>query len=113
MIVSVSGNKEGGVAGYAYTTEKVPYEYYKNPARPILVVGIQALESVLVLILVEYGQVCGFVQVSFGRGVVVDLDIGFEVGGRMFDSHLVERGSGIFAYRIDPEDERDESESKK
>ena len=91
----------------------MPYKYYKNPARSVLVVGIQALESILLSILVQYGQICDFLEVSFGRWVVVDLDIAFEVGGRVLDRHLVERGSRIFAYSIDPENERDEGESKK
>ena len=108
-----SHGKEVGWREHAYTTEKVPYEYYKNPARPILVVGIQALESVFLPVLVQYGQICGFIQVSFGGWVIVDLDIVFEIGGRIFDSHFVERGSRIFTYSIDPEDERDEGESEK
>ena len=102
-----------GWRGHAYPAEKVPYKYDKNPARPILVVGIQALEIVFLLVLVQYGQGCDFLQVPFGRWVVVDLDVVFKVGGRSFDSHLVERRRRVFAYGIDPEDERDEGESKK
>lgn len=110
-VTLVASKWSGG--GHAYATEKVPYEYYKNPARPILVVGIQALEDIFLLVLVQDGQICDFVQISFGRWVVIGLNIGFEVGGRIFDSHLVESRSRIFAYSIDPENERDESDSKK
>lgn len=88
--VSVSGSKEEGEAGRAYTTEKVAYKYYQNPAGAIFVVGIQALESILLLILIQHAQVGGFVQVSFGRWVMVDADIAFEFGGGVFDSHSVQ-----------------------
>ena len=112
LSVSLVARKVGW-RGLSYPAEKVPYEYDKNPARPLLVVGIQALERIFLLVLVQYGQGCDFLQITFGRWVVVDLDVIFEVGGRSFDSHLVERRSRVFAYSIDPEDERDEGESKK
>ena len=90
LSVSLVARKVGW-RGDAYTTEKMPNKYHENPARPVLIVGVQALESILLSILVQNRQFCDFLQVSFGRWVVVDLDIGFEVGGRIFDSHLVER----------------------
>ena len=86
--VSLAGRRRER-RGVPYTTEKMSDEYYQNAAGPILVVGIQALESTLVLILIQHGQVGGFVQVSFGRWIVVGLDIAFEIRGRVFASHFV------------------------
>ena len=80
-------SREARVAGHAYATEEMPYKYYQDPARTILIVGIQALESVLLPILVQHGQVGDLLQVSFGGRIVVDLDIAFEVGGRVFNGH--------------------------
>lgn len=75
--------------GGAYTTEKVAYKYNQNAAGPIFVVGIQALESILLLVLIQHGQVGGFVQVCFGGWVLVYDDIAFQLGGGVFDSHSV------------------------
>ena len=90
----------------------MPYEYDENPARSILVVGIQALECMFLPILVQNGQLRDLLQISFGRGIVVDLDVALEVAGRVFDGHGVEGGAWIFADSVNPEDEGYESESE-
>lgn len=51
MFVSIFHGQEG-VNWVPYPTEEMPYEYYQNPARSILIVGIQALERRLLPILV-------------------------------------------------------------
>lgn len=90
--LSVSVHKEGACDWGSYTTEEMTYEYYENPARTIVVVGVQALEGILLPILVQHRQLGYFLEVSFGRGIVVDLDIALEVvgGGRTFDGHIIE-----------------------
>ena len=97
--------EERGMAAHAYTTEEMSYKYDENAAWPMLVVGIQALESILLPVLIQHGQVGDFVQISLGRWAIVDLNVAFEVGGRVFDSHLlVERGSRVFSYGVNPKD---------
>lgn len=102
------------VLGDPYTTEEMTYEYYENPARTTVVIGVQALEGVLLPVLIQHRQLGYFFEVSFGRGIVVDLDIALEVGGgRAFDRHVIERRARIFADSINPEDQGDEGEGEK
>ena len=109
MLVSMSSRGRG--SGWeVYATEEMAYEYDENPARSILVVGIQALECILPPVLVQHGQVGDLLEVLLGRGVVIDLDVTLDVARRVFDGHFIERGGRIFADSINPEDERDESE---
>ncbi len=90
----------------------MPYKDDEDATGTVFVVGIQALKRVLFSILVQDGQVGDFVEVSFGGWIVVDLDVAFEVGGRVFDGHAVERRSRVFSNGVNPEDEGDESEDE-
>ena len=111
--LSISFQKEH-LIGDAYTTEEMTYEYYENPARTTVVVGVQALEGVLLPVLIQHRQLGYFFEVSFGRGIVVDFDIALEVGGdRAFDRHIVERRGRVFADSINPEDQGYEGEGEK
>lgn len=95
-----------------YTTEEMPYEDDEYSARSIFIVGIQALEGMLLPILIQYRQVRDLLQGSFGRRIVVDLDVALEIASRVFDSHIVERRGRILADGINPEDEGYKSESE-
>ena len=85
-----------------YTAEEMTYKYHQDPARSILVVGIQTLECMLLPVLVHDTDVGYFLEVSFGGRVVVDLDVPFEVGGGVLYRHLVERGGRNFTNGVDP-----------
>ena len=66
----------------------------------------------LFAVLVQDWQIGSFVQVSFGGWIVVDLNVAFEICGRVLDGHCVKRRGRVFAYGINPEDKRDESEGE-
>lgn len=74
----------------ALATEEMAYKDDENSARSILVVGIQALECILLPILIQHRQVGDLLEVFFGRRIVVDLDVAFEVSRRVLHSHVVE-----------------------
>ena len=111
-VLSVSLTVRQWECRWTYATEEMSDKYDQNPSRTILVVGIQALERMLFPVLVQHWQIGGFVDVTFGGWIVVDLDVAFEIGGGVFDSHLIERRGRVFAYGVNPEDERDESEDE-
>ncbi len=90
----------------------MPYEDDEDATGTVFVVGVQALKRVLLPILVQDGQLGDFVEVPFGGWIVVDLDVAFEVGRRVFDGHGVERRSRVFSNGVNPEDEGDESEDE-
>lgn len=89
--VGGDGGSEGTEVVLAITTEKMSYKNDQDAAWSILVIGVQALEGILLPVLIQHRQVGDFLQVSFGRGIIVDLDIPFEISRRVFHSHLVER----------------------
>lgn len=95
-----------------YTAEEMAYKYDQNPAWSILIIGIQALEGMLSPVLIQHRQVCNILQVAFGRRIVVNLDVPLKVGGRVFDSHIIERGARIFSNSVKPEDEGYEDEGE-
>lgn len=86
VLYSEGENSEGG----PYATEEMAYKDDENSARSILVVGIQALECILLPILIQHRQVGDLLEVFFGRRIVVDLDVAFEVSRRVLHSHVVE-----------------------
>lgn len=97
-----------------YTTEEMPYKNNQDAAWSILVIGIQALEGILLPVLIQHRQAGNLLQVSLGRGIIVDLDIPLEISRRVFHSHvvLVERGARTFADSIKPKDEGYEGKSE-
>lgn len=110
--VGGDGGSEGTEVVLAITTEKMSYKNDQDAAWSILVVGVQALEGILLPVLIQHRQVGDFLQVSFGRGIIVDLDVPFEISRRVFHSHLVERGIRTFADSIKPKDEGYEGKSE-
>ena len=58
--LSVSLMKRRRKGLYPYPAEEMPYEDHEDPARTIFIVGIQALERILLPIFIQHGQIGGF-----------------------------------------------------